>query len=117
MTDFAQTMHNWKRMCEYFEKQYEQDCCDYCPLTGCGAIWEMDKENWEDFEKKINTWAAENPEPKYPTWREFIKEMGLTNERKVAGCNGVTTYDTLNEKADEPIYPEMAEKLGLKPCY
>lgn len=105
MTDFAQTMHNWKRMCEYFEKHYEENCCDYCPLTSCGAIWEMDKENWEDFDVKINTWAAENPEPKYPTWREFIHNY----------CNSCG-YD-ISVFMDQQIHPEIAEKLGLKPQY
>ena len=78
MTDFAQTMHNWKRMCEYFEKHYEENCCDYCPLTGCGAIWEIDKENWEDFEKKINTWAAENPEPQQLTYENLFSLFHIT---------------------------------------
>ena len=118
MTDFVQTMRNWKRMCKYFEEHYEDRCCNYCPLKSCGAIWEIDRENWEDFERKINTWAAENPRVASPSLREYLVNIGLIKETVLWNYNEQETIKYfLNEKADSTIPPEVAEKLGLKPQY
>lgn len=116
LTKFAQTMHDWQRMCKYFENHYD---CNYCPLKNCGAIWEMDDiTDWEKIEKSIDTWAAENPEPKYPTWREYLVNIGLIKETVLWNYNEQETIKYfLNEKAESPILPEIAEKLGLKPQY
>ena len=122
MTNFAQTMHDWQRMCKYYEEHYQESCCYHCPLKNCGSIWEMeDTTNWEGLEKVINTFAAEHKEPKYPSWREYLKEMGLTTPRTVYFSDengaGVKINDVLNEKADYQISAEIAAALGLEPHY
>lgn len=127
MTNFAQTMHDWQRMCKDFAKNYHEDCCRICPIQNCGAIWEMDDAtDWEKIEKIINTWAAEHPEPIYPSWREYLKKMGLIDERHIQfqeySPNNVY-YKTeknaaiLNEKAGCPIPAKIATTLGLEPRY
>jgi len=125
MTNFAQTMHDWQRMCKYFDEHYHEDCCNICPIQSCGAIWDMDDTtNWEEIEEIISTWAAEHPEPKYPTWREYLKKIGVVIERNISYPEnspeglyivGKNHALILNEKADQPISAEIAVALGLKP--
>ena len=125
MTNFAQIMHDWQRMCNYFEKQYDYACCEYCPLESCGAIWEMSYiKNWEEFEKKITDFVKAHPEPKYPTWREYLKKIGVVIERNIKYTEngpegqyivGKDNASILNEKADCPIPDEIATALGLEP--
>lgn len=125
MVNFAQTMHDWQRMCKYYDEHYNENCCEECPLEGCGAIWEMDYiKDWEDFAAKIENWAKKHPEPVYPTWREYLKKMGLIKERNCEyyercpdGINVKTEKNAaiLNEKADKPISAEIATALGLEP--
>lgn len=122
MMNFAQTMHNWQRMCKYFSEHYNEDCCRICPIQNCGAIWEMeDTTDWEEIEKIINTWAVEHPEPIYPSWREYLKKMGLTTPKSVYFSDengaGVKLEDGLTEKADKPIPVVIAAALGLEPRY
>ena len=122
MTNFAQTMHDWQRMCKYYDKLYNTECCNNCRLENCGAIWEMDDTtNWEDYERVISIWASEHKEPIYPSWREYLKKMGLTTPANVYFSDeygaGVKVNDVLNEKADCPISAEIATALGLEPRY
>ena len=122
MTNFAQTMHDWQRMCKYFERHYSDACCEHCPLESCGAVWEMDDTiNWEEFEKKISTWAAEHKEPIYPTWREYLKEKDLITSKKVYFSDeygaGFKLEDCLNKNADRHIPAKIATALGLEPHY
>lgn len=122
MTNFTQTMRNWQRMCKYFDKHYEDECCRICLIHNCDAIWAMDEAtDWGKIEEIVNTWAAEHPEPKYPTWREYLRKMGLTTPKSVYFSNedgaGVKLEDDLAEKADQPIPAEIATALGLEPHY
>ena len=84
ITNFTQTMHDWQRMCKYFDEHYHEDCCHICPIQNCGAIWEMENTtNWKEIEEIISTWAAEHKEPIYPTWREYLKKIGVVIERNI----------------------------------
>jgi len=122
MTNFAQIMRDWQRMCKYYDEHYQEDCCHICPIHNCDAIWAMDEAtDWGKIEEVVNTWAAEHPEPKYPTWREYLKKMGLTTPKSVYFIDeysaGARLEDRLNEKADQPIPAEIATALGLEPRY
>lgn len=122
MTNFAQTMHDWQRMCKYFDEHYHEDCCHICPIQNCGAIWEMeDTTDWGEIEEIINTWAAEHKEPIYPSWREYLKKMGLTTSKNVYFSDengaGIKHEDGLTEKANQPIPAKIATALGLEPKY
>ena len=121
MTNFAQTMRNWQRMCKYFDEHYEDECCRICLIHNCDAIWEMDEAtDWGKIEEIVNTWAAEHPEPKYPTWHEYLKKMGLITSMKVYFSDengaGVKLEAGLTKKANQPIPAEIAAALGLEPC-
>ena len=127
MTNFTQIMHDWQRMCKYFDEHYQEDCCHVCPIHNCDAIWAMDETtDWGKIEELINAWAAEHPEPKYPTWREYLKEIGVVIERNISypenGPEGLYIVEKnhaliLNENADCPIPAEIAIALKLEPKY
>ena len=71
-------------------------CADECSI-GAFVL------NTADIERKVMSWAAEHPEPVYPTWREWLSEQG------------VLSAGGLWEKAFEPIPADIAEKLGIQP--
>ena len=106
MSDFVQTMKDWRRMCQFMDKEYGNSSCDKCPLGGCSAVYEMcGKENFANMERDISAWAAEHPEPVYPTWIDVMKMYGVTDE---------TGYCYL-DSAYKPIPADIAEKLGIEP--
>lgn len=83
MTDFAKTMHDWRRMCKYYEHVDDGNPCDPCPLFGkCGAIFEMDEEtDWEEYEDIIDKWAEEHPELR---WIDILKQYGIVDKYESA---------------------------------
>ena len=101
MADFVQTMKDWRRMCQFMDKEYGNSSCDNCPLGGCSAVYEMcGKENFTNMERDISAWAAEHPEPVYPTWYEYLTDMYPA---------------TWNMIKDKPIPAYIAQKLGIEP--
>ena len=73
MSDFVQTMKDWRRMCMAMERLRPQDSCAGCRLEGygCPAIYEDNSHvDYRDVEKQVSAWAAENPEPIYPSYLE-----------------------------------------------
>ena len=134
MAEFAETMKQWKRMCDAMDCIYGEDACIQCRLKGvsCGAIFEMDSNSdFDDIAKIIMQWAAENPEPAYPTWAEWLKGQGFVTRKTIEYVYyrpgvyvdyrpGVISHknedvDVLADKAYEPITADIAEKLGVHP--
>lgn len=111
VSDFAKTMRDWKRLCDSMDKKYSDDCCKNCPLCGfgCGGIFEMpENTNWQLLEEKVDAWAEENPEPVYPTFMEWLIDIGVFCSRPM--------YSIIADKiATTHIPADIAEKLGLKP--
>ena len=104
MNTFSQVMRDWQRMCNFYDKKYEDRCCDFCPLRGqdCGAIYDFDWDtNFNIIEQKINEWKQDHP-CVYPTWRNFISEQ-------MRSSFPVESY------LDEPISEEIANKLNIMP--
>ncbi len=66
--------------------------------------------DWRLLEEKVDAWAAENPEPLYPTWLDYLHTVGLVT--KTENC---TPYGFDFTKVMKPIPADIAEKLGLKP--
>jgi hypothetical protein len=112
MSDFVQTMKDWRRMCKAFTTDDDKSCCEGCPIMaleidehGCDAIFSewADKADWEEVEDVIETWAAEHPEPMYETWGQYFRRYyGLEY------CKG-------HEILLENIPADIAQKLGIEP--
>ena len=124
MSDFVQTMKDWRRMCATYST-CDDDCCKGCPVldydNGCGEIYEMGAADWKKYENAIAKWAAEHPEPKYPTWIEWLEEIGVAG--RLPSVEPVFTENQefylrklgFTPKAHIPIPADLAEKLGLEP--
>ena len=76
MAEFQEVMRQFNRMCEAHAK-----CVD-CPLTvkdsietrcGIGSF----RDESEYVEQEIMQWAADNPEPVYPTWVDWFRQIGV----------------------------------------
>lgn len=77
----------------------------------------------QEAETIITTWAAEHPEPVYPTWREWLIKLGivsfetdfraLLDTRPTTLANTVKAY--INEEGSKPIPADIAQKLGIEP--
>jgi hypothetical protein len=108
-------MKDWRRMCETIQSQNQQKSnsgwCSGCPLQWDCVIDTGIKDYTDNafaiIEKRIRSWAAEHPEPVYPTWLEFVK-----------------AYETGKPKSDpdfiywmgtSSIPADLAQKLGIEP--
>ena len=121
MSDFAQIMHDWRRMCKAYTT--EEDACVGCPLEhitehGCGAIFEeefADVADWAYLDETVSVWAERNPEPIYPTWGEWFIERGDL----IGGWKNIKNIDALRARAaevfDMTIPADIAEKLRIVP--
>ena len=110
MAEFKEVMRQWGRYCKGYTENHNDDC-DGCPFEINGSCTSYAKDNAqraEQIEKRIMSWAAEHPEPVYPTWEQAIAEMYLRSGR--------TKYHNIAEwKINEPIPADIAQKLGIEP--
>lgn len=101
--------------CEYCPiKEEMDDLGETCPF--CGAL------DAAAVEQKIMGWVAENPEPRYPSWKEWREKMFPDStymlcpknfmSQEDSGCDNQTSCI---QCMDRPIPADIAEKLGIKP--
>lgn len=116
MSDFIQTMKDWRRMCKHYSdesmKNGQPSCEDMCPLghnTACGIIEDALNSDIEVAAKEVAKWVAEHPESEYPTWYEWLSTTPFIEKVR---C-GSGTYKVYNWK--KPIPADIAEKLGIEP--
>lgn len=102
MAEFQEVMRQWARMCG------ANNYCSACrmqkenlPYTLCSEGGIRSVENLADAELVIMAWAAEHPEPVYPTWAEYL--MHTYQDVSYARILG------------ETIPADIAEKLGIEP--
>ena len=109
MTDFVEVIKQYNRMCKFED-------CKRCPFafTAENDCQYYAYTNPEDFEKRVIGWAAEHPEPKYPTWYGFIKSL-LRLECPDMVQPIPTDTDILDFIHNTRIPADIAEKLGIQP--
>jgi len=108
MAEFQEVMRQWRRMCAAFKE------CEECPqyreyqcyntvkrVFQCGDI--------ESLENNVMKWAAEHPEPVYPTWEEWLITQGVIKENPTGGVGWPMP------KLVERIPADIAQKLGIEP--
>ena len=113
MAEFQEVMRQYDRMCSHFE-----ECAD-CPFHK-NVIWCIKKiggkryvnENAKSAEKLIMDWAAEHPEPVYPTWYEVMAKFGVIDGLLGDKTLGEHVVDMLIKKR---ISADLAQKLGIEP--
>ena len=106
MAEFQDVMAGYARMCKYMK----QDCYDHhCPLAYKNfctkPVDSYTAEDIQEAEEIIAKWAAEYPEPVYPTWAQWFRQM------EIAPFEQKCFHSWLLE----PIPADIAEKLGIEP--
>ena len=108
-------MHDWKRMCKHFwSGDPNDDCSENCPLlhVWCPMVdkpmMNVDDVDAARLEAVVTKWAAENPEPIYPSIAKYLERFGIIIRR-----DGSLQADFF--KANEPMSAYMANLLGISP--
>ena len=106
MAEFQEVLHQWRRLCD------KHNLCNECPGAKtsdkesiCMLMSYDNRRTEAEVEDIIMQWAAEHPEPVYPTWIDVLKLYGVTDE---------TGYCYL-DSAYKPIPADIAEKLEIEP--
>ena len=99
MAEFQELMKQFQRMCKREDCRTTAGCPMYpsCNISQCRRIA---FERPVEFEQRVMQWAAEHPEPQYPTWYEYLTDM------YPAAWNIIK---------DKHIPADIAEKLGIEP--
>ena len=128
MAEFSEVMKQVKRMCGSIS-------CDNCILPRSSdemCIWEdapakLTNEEIAEIEAKTLKWAAENPEVRYPTWREWHSTNFPDFEDYITPCNFISKESverSMRKKCADlachqcinlPIPADIARKLGIQP--
>lgn len=128
MAEFSEVMKQVKRMCGSIS-------CDNCILPRSSdemCIWEdapakLTNEEIAEIEAKTLKWAVENPEVRYPTWREwndlnfpdaddYITPCGFMPKKKVEALMGKKCINlNCSQCIKLPIPADIAKKLGIQP--
>lgn len=66
----------------------------------------------EDVEKDVLAWGKANPEPRYPTWAEWLCEVGVS--RISSYEDGKVVYSR-TRKYYEEMDADTAKALGISP--
>ena len=117
MAEFKEVLKQARRMCNGIGRR-----CGECEATSC--LVDVD----EGFEEMIMKWAADHPEPKYPTWMEWWDKNFAGNGRRMLtpcsfvapselGCSiGKDGCMVAPYKCWHTHIPaDVAEKLGIEP--
>lgn len=107
MADFIEVMRQFDRMCKA-----HAGCVD-CPLAIKGTVETKCSissfvEEPEYIEREVMSWAAEHPEPVYPTWWSWLINEGVIEK----GSTYTGAFDQLRTKS---IPTDIAQKLGIEP--
>ena len=109
---FQEMMRQYKRMCR---GKACSDCDFYKFKTSISqqmACLRFIKEYPVEAEALVMNWAAEHPEPVYPTWWEYMCMIGVIPDTLGDKTLGdVTVYRLMSIK----IPADIAEKLGIEP--
>lgn len=118
MAEFGEVMKQWRRFCK------SHGNCGECEFDGKGICGEthMSEVPFADIELRIMAWAAEHPEPKYPTWVEWLELNGIVTEPRDEAIQEVLQSlfpelpnRLLTFRAYRAIPADIAQKLGIEP--
>ena len=123
MAEFFEVMKQVRRMCWNIScnncilpRRSDEMCIlEYVPAK-------ITDEEIAEIEAKTMKWAAENPEPKYPTWREWQREHFPDAAVTMRPCVYISytdarchDYKDCGDCQSQPIPADIAKKLGVKP--
>lgn len=121
--EFTEVMKQWRRMCDMHTCSRNKIAgLLVCPIVcqHSGYPCEEDPIDWTEeatrsFEEIIMAWAAEHPEPVYPTWGEWFVEHGDLVDGWQNATNSAWMANTALSIFMKPIAADIAQKLGIEP--
>ena len=104
MAEFVDVFRQFSRMCK------ANVGCFNCPLNNSDSVSDectVDAfaKDPERIEREVMKWAAEHPEPVYPTWVEWFRQIGVVEP----------TQKCFHDWLLKPIPADIAQKLGITP--
>ena len=124
MAEFSEVCKQWRRMCESHicPRKGKPTFEDMCPIIlqsrhfSCSIPIEhllkveefVSIEHLLELEEIVMEWAAEHPEPVYPSIAKYLEQFGIIIRR-----DGILEANFF--KANEPMNADIAQKLGLEP--
>ena len=126
MAEFVDVMKIAKRICARASDCHDCPIYDffsgYCKLSR--PVFSSDSD-FAKCEAAIMEWCAENPELRYPTWREW-QQANFPNKsstirpcefmrRGDAHCIDYMNKNSCDDCCNQPIPADIAQKLGIKP--
>lgn len=118
MAEYTEVIKQFKRMCESTTgfKCSRGECPVMGYAFGCENISQCRKialEHPNEFEEKVMSWAAEHPEPVYPTWAEWLESMHVITVTPIEGCMIKKVLPAFYMFSQIPA--DIAQKLGIEP--
>ena len=108
MAEFSEVMRQWRRMCKHSD-------CESCEIIDKHAIHPCDKsmdelseDDLQQIECIVMRWAAEHPEPVYPTWGEWLLANRIIGDADSDYAVGLLMRC-------KRISADIAQKLGIEP--
>ena len=121
MAEFTEVMRQARRMCETF-------CdgnCSKCPIGNAKAlecgITPTSEMDCKEVERRVMQWAAEHPEPVYPSWEDAWKQIfpngiDVPCPSEYDAKYGIDCFKfSCKICKKRPIPAEIAGKLGIRP--
>lgn len=111
MAEYKDVIKQFKRMCKSVSSA---QCTRGECLMGCENIGQCRKVAFErpaEFEERVMAWAAEHPEPVYPTWYAWLANMCVVPIELPPDQAVMVTDIGLLKK----IPADIAQKLGIEP--
>ena len=114
MAEWTEVMKQFDRMCWHYQREHK--CPMECPMGGVN-ISQCRKIAFEfpgSVERIVMSWVDEHSEPVYPTWFEWLEDIGIVSKAKSEYSQ---IYDVVLPalKMFEPIPADIAKKLGIEP--
>lgn len=111
MAEFQEVMRQKKRMCNSVL------CCKCDIYRLCGEdlskCAQFINSNPKKAEEVVMSWAADHPEPVYPTWLDWLEMMGIVFYKPISETESRATV--FGPEAIKHIPADIAEKLGIDP--
>lgn len=110
MAEFQEVMRQWQRMCADGSIGYAcAECKMYSSIDESICRGIPSEDDAKNIERFVMSWAAEHPEPVYPTWAVWLMEYFTGRPEKVD-----IPYLT-GMIVSRCIPADMAQKLGIEP--
>ena len=115
MAEYSEVIKQFDRMCLYYSRDKVQNSCPICtsyPNCNIGQCRKIAFEQPECFDVLVMAWAADHPEPVYPTWEMYLAERMIADMRDGKTHNPQSVEEYMRRTS---IPADIAEKLGIEP--